>query len=442
MKNIKLLQLWDSLRSGYWFLPALMAVGAITLAFFTLALDRSGQSDPVAQYAWSYAGGPEGARTLLSTVAGSTIAIAGTVFSLTIVALQLASAQFGPRMLRNFIQDTGNQIVLGTFVATFIYCLLVLRTVRGTDANIFVPQISVTVAIVLTLASSGVLIYFIHHVSTSIQAWHVIKGVSSDLDNAIDSLFPKNIGQGIPKQKQRWVEEIPVNFDDASAPIPAMDSGYLQAVDDECLMKIARSKDLLLRLTHHPGNFVVQASELVQVYPGERVNESLIRQINDAFILGSERTENQDVDFPIKQLVEIAIRAISPAINDPFTAIRCIDRLSVALCRLAKTDFPSPYRYDQDNNLRVIADPVTFAELTDAAFNQIRQYGRSDVTVTIRLLEAITRIARHTRNSKDRATLLRHADMIERGSRQGVSEECDRSCIEERYQAAVKALEQ
>ncbi|MEP0754352.1 DUF2254 domain-containing protein [Trichocoleus sp. Lan] len=442
MKNIKLGKLWDSLHSSYWFVPTLMALSAIALAFGMLSLDRAAKSGPIESLGWIYTGGPDGARTLLSSVAGSMITVAGTAFSITIVALTLASSQFGPRLMRNFMQDTGNQVVLGTFIGTFIYCLLVLRTVRGDDYNVFVPQISVTIGMVLALASIGVLIYFIHHVSTSMQASHIIRDVGRELDNAIDRLFPQKIGQGKSVPKQRSVAEIPAGFEKEAAPMLAKESGYLQAIDDELLMKIATSKNLLLRLKYRPGKFIVEGSELVMIWPGERVNKKLTQQFNQAFIFGEQRTEQQDVEFPIDQLVEIAARALSPGINDPFTAIQCINQMTAALCRLAEKDFPSPYRYDKDNNLRAIANPVTFAELVDAAFNQIRQYSKSDVAVKIRLLKAIALIATHTRNQKDRAALLRHAQMIERSSCEEVSEELDRKDIEERYLAAVKALKE
>ncbi|MBD1925509.1 DUF2254 domain-containing protein [Trichocoleus sp. FACHB-90] len=442
MKNIKLGKLWDSLHSSYWFVPTLMVVIAIALALGMLSLDRAGKSGPLESLGWIYTGGPDGARTLLSAVAGSMITVAGTAFSITIVALTLASSQFGPRLMRNFMQDTGNQVVLGTFIGTFIYCLLVLRTVRGDDYNVFVPQISVTIGMVLALASIGVLIYFIHHVSTSMQASHIIRDVGRELDNAIDRLFPQKIGQGKSVPKQRSVAEIPAGFDKEAAPLLAKESGYLQAIDNEQLMKIATSKDLLLRLKYRPGKFVVEGSEMVMIWPGERVNKKLTHHLNQAFIFGEQRTEQQDVEFPINQLVEIAARAISPGINDPFTAIQCIDQMSAALCRLAERDFPSPYRYDNDNNLRVIANPVTFAELLDAAFNQIRQYSKPDVAVVIRLLEAIALIASRTENKKDRAALLRHAQMIQRSSQENISEELDQKDVEERYLTVVKTLEQ
>jgi uncharacterized membrane protein len=268
----------------------------------------------------------------------------------------------------------------------------------------------------------------------------VISEVSTDLDRAIDRLFPEKIGHGT-KESKRQVGEIPTNFDSEACPIRAKGSGYLQAIDDEKLMQIVCKHKLLLRLKHRPGKFVVQGSDLALVWPGERVNQKLLEQLNDAFILGKERTEQQDVEFPIQQLVEIALRAISPAVNDPFTAIRCIDRLSVGLSHIAQREIPSPYRYDAKNNLRVIADSVTFAGLTDVAFNQIRQYSTSDVAVTIRLLEAIAAIAPYTRNKTDRAALLRHANMIKNGSHEIVTEDFDKKEIEQRYQAAVRALE-
>jgi uncharacterized membrane protein len=410
------------------------------LAIAMLTLDRTGNTP---DWRWIYTGGADGARSVLSSVASSMVSVVATAFSITIVALQLASSNFGPRLLRNFMQDTGNQIVLGTFIATFIYCLLVLRTIHGEGEghSLFVPQLSVTVGTGLAIASIGVLIYFIHHASTIIQASHVITQVSGDLDKALERLFPEKIGEG-KANNSRQVGEIPANFDSEASPIKATGEGYLQAIDDDELMKTARQYNLLVRLTTRPGKFIVKGSDLAMVFPQKQVNKSLNKQINDAFILGKERTEYQDVKFPIDQLVEIALRAISPGINDPFTAIRCIDRLSAGLSRLAERDFPSPYRYDDEQNLRVIVEGVTFEGLVDAAFNQIRQYSKSDVAVTIRLLEAIACIATYTRNSKQREALRRHAEMILNNSREQISQERDQKDVEERYHQAIKVLRQ
>lgn len=441
MNNAKFSKLWDSIHSSYWFIPMLMAIGAVVLAFTLVSLDRAGKAGPIEQLGWVYAGGPDGARAVLSAVAGSLATVTATAFSITIVALQLAASNFGPRLLRNFMQDTGNQLVLGTFIATFIYCLLVLRTIHGEDYNLFVPQLSVTVGIVLAITSIGVLIYFIHHASTIIQASHIITEVSHDFDQAIDRLFPEEIGQGI-SESQRPIGEIPKQFDQEAASIRANDVGYLQVIDDDDLMKLASQHDLLIRLQVQPGQFIVKGNELVKVYPRERVDRSLSDHIRKAFILGRERTEQQDIEFPIDQLVEIALRAISPAVNDPFTAIRCIDRLSAGLSSLAQRQFPSPYRYDQAQNLRVIAQVVTFERLVDQAFNPIRQYAQSDSAVTIRLLVAITRIAEANCYATYQFILRHHAEMILRGSKEGLSEEYDRKAVEQWYDKAIAAIEQ
>lgn len=437
MKNARVSKLWDALHSSYWFLPSVMAVLATILAFTMLMLDRTGKS---IDYWWIYTGGASGARSLLEAVAGSMISVCATAFSITIVALQLAASNFGPRLLRNFMQDTGNQVVLGTFIGTFIYCLLVLRTIHseGDGYERFVPQLSITVGILLAIISVGVLIYFIHHASTIIQASHVIENVSEELHKAIERLFPEKIGRALENTVDN---EIPFDFEQESYAVRAKSTGYLQFIDDEELMKLAQKHNLLLRIEYAPGKYIIQGCNLVMVFPGERLNKKLAKQINNTFVLGAERTEQQDIEFPINQLVEIALRAISPAVNDPFTAIRCIDRIAAGFCHLVQRDFPSPYRYDKNNKLRIIAESISFEELADTAFNQIRQYGNSDAAVTTRLLEAITRISSYTDNHEYQKVLRRHADMILQDSRNGLSQEQDFKNVQKRYQVLIKSLE-
>lgn len=439
MKNAKLSKLWDALHSSYWFIPSVMAVLATILAFTMLTLDRTGKS---IDYWWIYTGGASGARSLLEAVAGSMISVSATAFSITIVALQLAASNFGPRLLRNFMQDTGNQVVLGTFIGTFIYCLLVLRTIHGEGDGyeLFVPQLSVTAGILLAFISVSVLIYFIHHASTIIQASHIIENVSNDLHKAIERLFPKKIGRGGIDNEER-VGEIPFDFEQESYPVRANSTGYLQVIDDEELMKLAQKHNCLLRIECLPGKYIIQGCNLVMVFPREKLNKKLAKQINDAFILGKERTEQQDIEFPIYQLVEVALRALSPGINDPFTAIRCIDRLAAGFCHIVQRDFPSPYRYDKNNKLRIIAEQISFEKLAYCAFSQIRQYGNSDAAVTIKLLEAITQISSYTDNSEYQKILRHHADMILQDSRNGLSQEQDIKDVEKHHHTIIKSLE-
>jgi uncharacterized membrane protein len=435
----KLINLWEALHTSFWFLPALMTFAAIGLSFATVALDWVVQESLLKRVALVWIGGIEGARQLLSTIAGSMITVAGVVFSITIVVLALASSQFGPRLLRNFMRDRGNQVVLGTFIATFTYCLLVLRSLHGGDGTPFVPYISVSLGIALALVSVAVLIYFIHHVSVIIQAPTVIAMVAAELEDGIKRLFPEKLGQG-ESMPQTHQKPIPSNFDLHAKPVAASHTGYLQIIDSEGLLRIATENDLVMRLNYRPGHFIVAGSSLLMAWPKQRIGEQLADQIHDLFTLGTYRSPIQDVEFCIDQLVEVAVRALSPGINDPFTAIACIDRLGAALCLLAEREIPSAYRHDSEGKLRVIGDPVTLADLTDAAFNQIRQYGRSSAAVTIHLLETIAVILGRARRETDRIALLRQATMIERGSH-ALTEERDREDVRERYRAVLQYLD-
>jgi len=436
----KLGKVWEALHNSFWFVPSLMVIGAIAIAYFMLSLDHE-DKEWLQGLPLTYSRGPEGAREVLSTVAGSMVSVATTAFSIVIVALQLASGQFGPRLLGNFMRDTGNQIVLGTFISTFVYCLLILRTVNSGDNDEFVPHISVTFSLVLAIFSIAVLIYFLHHVATSIQAQHVISQVGTELNDTIERLFPKKIGRSSAKDRQEIKDtDVPDDLDDEARPIKSEKSGYIQAIDDEELIEIAAKFDAIVRLNYRPGDFVVKGSDLASVWHGQQMNKQLVKKLKGIFIIGNQRTPGQDVEFSINQLVEIAVRALSTGVNDPFTAIRCIDQLSAALCHFVQKEIPSRYRYDENKKLRAIAEPTTFTSVVDAAFNQIRQAGQTDVAVTIRLLEAIARIAQYTTTKEQRAVLLRHAQMIERGSHEGISEELDKKDVQERYFAILKLL--
>lgn len=418
-----------------------MAWLALALALCAVALDEAVADDWLQGFGWSYSGGAEGASLLLSTVAGSMIAIAGTVFSMTLVAMSLASSQLGPRLLRNFMRDTANQVVLGTFVATFVYCLLVLRTIRRADEVAFVPQLSVSIGVLLAMLSIGVLIYFIHHVSVSIQADVVVARVGRELEDGIGRLFPGQLGKaGSEPADAPGEAALPAAFERQARPVGALEDGYLQLIDADALMVLASREDLLLRLERRPGHYLVQGQAMVMVWPGDRVTEALVGQLNEAFVLGNQRTATQDVEFSFHQLVEIAVRALSPGVNDPFTAIACVDRLASALCRLARRDMPSPFRFDGSGRLRLVAPASTFAGIVDMAFNQIRQSARSNPALAIRMLDAIAQIAGHVQDAQDVACLHRHAGMIVRGAREAVPEAGDRLAVETRYVAAAQAL--
>jgi uncharacterized membrane protein len=437
--KVQIFKYWDRVRSGFWFLPTVMASVAVALAIVSVNISNPITVWLTLNFGWTFNGGAEGASALLGMVAGSMITIAGVVFSMTLVALSLTSSQLGPRLLRSFMRDTTTQVVLGTFIATFLYCLLVLRTIRRASDFTFVPHLSISLGVLLAVISVGVLIYFIHHVSVSIQANEVVARIGEELIDGIDRLFPEDIGQGEPKISAAPPEpgffEV---FNQDARPVDADEDGYLQYIDEKSLLALATEEDLVIRLERNPGNYYVAGSPLALILPGDRVTDRLKEQVRSLFVIGNHRTSNQDLEFGVNQLVEIAVRALSPGLNDPFTAITCLDRLGSTLCRLATRDMPSPYRYDDKQQLRIIAHADPFLEITDAAFNQIRQYGRTSIAVTLRLLETIAVITGYATRAEDRATLLRHAEMIVRGAREIFTEPEDRQAVEVRYQKAIR----
>lgn len=434
---------WDDLSTSFWFVPSVMVILAIGLSLATLQFDSLGTSQRwLATFGWTFLRGPEGSRAVMAAVAGSMMTIASVTFSITIVALQLASSQFGPRLLRNFMRDRGNQVSIGTFIATFTYCLLILRTINGTEQGEFVPHLSVTVGLALSLFSLGVFIYFIHHSAESIQAENVIAGVSRELHRAIDRLYPESLGQDQPDSEPQLPKaDLPENFDRDSMSVPSLVSDYLQAIDVEQLMNLAKEHDLVLSVKQRPGKFFFQGGSLVQAWPAEKIDEGVVKAIRATFYFGARRTLSQDVEFAIDQLVEVAVRALSPGVNDPFTAINCVERLGAALCILSEKKIPSRYRYDDDSRLRIVTDKSTVKGIIDDTFNQIRQAARSDTAVTLRLLETIEAVGHHTRSSVFRSALRRQADAIFRGSQEGLADSQDRKDAEQRHRATVQVLE-
>jgi uncharacterized membrane protein len=413
----------------------------VALAAVLLYLDRHVISGPD-RAQWLYGGGADGARTMLSTIAGSVITVAGVVFSITIAALTQASSQFGPRLLRNFMRDTANQFVLGIFVATFLYCLLILRTIHGGDrsnSGEFVPQASVTVAVLMAAASIGVLIYFIHHVSVSLQAPSVVATAQADLEKVIARLPEDQSGSGVARGGCEK-EELPPDFHASARAFASTSEGYVQAIDYEGLMQAAAEADVIVQLEHRPGDHVILGNTLALVWPADRAGAELREQLNGAFMCGRHSTPEQDVEYAIRQMVEIAVRALSPGINDPFTAVNCIDALSASICRVARVGLPGPLRYDHDGRLRLVTPVTTFDGILDTAFNQIRQYGRESVAVTVRLLEVFEACGQQMSSEQQRRGLLRHAEMVYQQSAGAIPEQRDREDVRQRWEAVALGL--
>ncbi len=324
-------------------------------------------------------------RLVLSTIAGSLITVTGVVFSVTIVALQLASTQFAPRILRNFLADRSNQIVLGVLISTFTYTLLVLRMVRskaeGSDA--FVPHISVTVAILLSLVSVGFLIHFIHHAARSIQASVILERVTDDALYNVERLFPNEIGK--PTVEDERKVEIPSTEPEA---IRSCSSGYLQAVDGKSLFDLGKQNRMLIRMTVPIGAFILEGQTLAEVWAEAGCSEDSRAEIRKAFVTGEQRTPDQDAEFNILEIADMGVKALSPGINDPTTANHCIDRLTQILLTIGKRSAPDPMR-TEEGRVHFLAMTSTFNRAFGVAFDQIYHYGRDNPMIVGRLRKAV-----------------------------------------------------
>lgn len=447
-----LLDYWDSLRSSYWFIPSLMAVGAVVLSFVTTAADGRLGSDWIDGVSWLYANKPDGARTLLSTVAGSMIGVAGVTFSITIASVVYASGQYGPRLLSNFMRDTGNQVTLGTFIATFLYCLLVLRTIRAADEGFggenpagdlvgpFVPHLAIAVALVLSLASIAVLIYFIHHVPDSIHVSNVIAGIGRELEHRLDNVFPARLGEGADDENATGEAEVPDALFEEADRVEADGTGYLQSIDPRALLDTAVAHDLVLRLRCRPGDFVTEGDALALAWAPGRLDESVVAKLRGAFVWGRSRTPLQDVRFLVNELVEIAARALSPGVNDPFTAQACLDWLGAALKLLAGRDMPGEARYDDAGALRLIARPTTYAHLVEAVFGQLRPYVSADRNASLYAFKVLAEVAGRTDEAPARDVLRREAEALRDATLEGLVVDVDRRAVEGRYRVVAAIL--
>ena len=435
----RVLAVWDYLHTSFWFVPTLMALAAVGLSVGTLRLDSGPVGSNLArQVSWIWSGQAEGARSVLSTVAESMITVAGTVFSITIAALTLASSQFGPRLLRNFSRDIGNQIVLGTFVGTFLYSLLILRTVEGkTDSSSgFVPNLSITVAVLLAAASVGVLIYFIDHLTTTIQAEHLIATVAAELRVDIARLRP-------PAPPGPGSAKLPtgaVTPEGEPLVVRSIKAGYVQYVNRDGLVATAEERDLVIRMIARPGDFVSKGEAILETWcASDRLPNAVQKDLRGAFSLGARRTPVQDVRYGVLQLAEIAMRALSPAINSPTIAMGCTDWLADALAELARADRPTGTRLGASGRPRLLEQPVGLDELIRLAFDPILSYGANSAMVIERLLGAIARLA-HQSRPEDRPVLLREAELAAEAARAALSTHEDRRRVEAGVHEARQAL--
>ncbi|MEP7038303.1 MAG: DUF2254 domain-containing protein [Acidobacteriota bacterium] len=400
----RLRKLWLDLNSSLWFLPGLIVAGSIVSALVLVEFDKQIGGNWINGYPRLFGVEPSGSRDMLATVAGSMITVAGIVFSIVIVALSLASTQYTPRILRNFMRDQINQVVLGVFVGIFTYCIVVLRTIRGgDDNNIFVPSIAVIVGVLLALVGIGFLIFFIHHIAVSIQASSIIAAVYDETIEVIDELFPHRLGINAPDEEIENLKKLEAELVWQS--VSATKTGYIQNIDIESLLDFTRTRKIIVRMEHGVGEFVIAGAPLVAVtaYFSENklvLDDKFTAQINDIYSIDNFRTIDQDAAFGIRQIVDIVMKALSPGVNDTTTAVICIDYLTAIVSHLAARPFPTHFRF-ADNRLHVISKSPSFVDLLDLTFNQTRQNALSNVAIILGMLQSLEKIALRLRDGKD-----------------------------------------
>ena len=411
-------QLLEMLNDSFWLRPALIVLAAIALAELLTGIERA-ELLPLNDLSdWLYEGGETGARTLLGAIAGSTIGVAGTLFSITITTLTLASNQLGPRLLRNFTSDRSNQITLGVYLGTFSYALLVLRTVRGMEEAAFVPHLAITGAIALALVCVGLLIDFVHHVATLINSETVIEMVFEDLRQTLikwTTLDP----QWDPPPAETWADGLV--FSDERY-------GFIQQLDEESIANWAEHHRATIRLQARPGHFVFPGAPLGVIVPASADPTDILRS---AMALGAQPTASMDIEFTVLQLVDIAVRALSPGINDPNTAMRVIDRLGAALCMLVTRRMLTGVTA-RDGRVVLQRDTTTYDGMTDAMFHMIRQNAATAPAVLIRMLEVLTVIAECERREDRLATLERHSSLVLADALRSIPNEEDRKTVQGR----------
>lgn len=423
----RLRKLLIAISETFWLVPAALTFLGIALAVIFVQVDAANILPLwVLNSSFLYNGGGTGARTLLGAVASSTIGVAGTVFSITIAALSLAAGQMGPRLLRNFVKDRGNQVTLGVFLATFSYALMVLRAVRTQEEGAFVPHVALSFGILLAFISVGTLIYFVGHMAGRINVDTVIGLVSEDVRIAIDSLT----------YSQPQPQSPPIDIWRDAVPVVDARSGYLQQFDRTGLASWALENGALIHLLVRPGDYIFPGAPIALVKPRTVGCEDAIRR---ATALGGQRGSASDLEFPIRQLVEVAVRALSPGINDPHTAISVINRLGSALCDMVPRHLSSGVTVI-NGQVVLVTPSINYDGLVDAMFHMIRQNGVGSTAVLVRLLDVLTVVVNCEPDVMRQRTLRRHADLV-LADAERISSRDDRITIIRRHEAFMVMLE-
>ncbi len=439
MRRVTARYTWDRLRVSFWFVPAIMALVAVPLAWIMYEIDARIPNELLADSRLVLSGDVDALRSTLVSIATTVLATAGVVFTLLTLPLSTVAAQYGSRLLRVFLRDRTTQLVLGMFVGTFVYCIAAAFTILPAEIEPASPQLTATLGLLMMMATFGSLILLVQHISTMLQAPNIAAAAGEQLmdvvrvDDTDDVRSADNSGSAARR-------EIASLMESSGHLIHIAETGYIQTVDPQILLTLARENDLLIRLLQKPGAFVRSGEAVAGVWPPERITEQRDKQIRRAFRVGNQRTPTQDVETAVNQLVEMAVRAMSPAINDPFTAMTCLDHIGNGLTLFVRQGEESLNTYDRDGRLRLIFEPVTFAELLSTAFDMLRHCSCDNADVLLHMLAVINDIGQETKTAEARRLLRHHAGLICAESMAGRLIEEDRRRIQQCAQELDEAL--
>lgn len=396
---------WDRIRSGVWQLPAAMMVAGVVLFRISLSLDAAIDNEALMRLPWLHSGTGDDARNLLSVLVSAMMTMATLVFSMTIVSLSVAASQFGSRLVRSYVRDTRTKLTLGIFAMTIVYCLLALRVVSGGMPPQQVPHLTVSLSLVLSVVCVMAMVVLLHMVAHAIVVDEVIRRVGMDLEASI---------AGLPmKTRADPGEPPPEPFPGRVQELLAASEGYVEAVRYEHLARLAQEEDVFVTLEVIPGDFVAKGDRLGAVHlPSARNDlQALCARLAASVLVGSERTPVQDLAFSIRHLVDVALRALSPAINDANTARVVIDRLRGALTRLLRRQLPSGRYADERGVLRVVARCHTYLDHIAQALDPIRHSAAAQPVVVAALLDALARLMAHADDPAVLAALMEQAEV-------------------------------
>ena len=426
-------------RADLWRVPFSMCVGAVALFLVTVLIDRGAIHDSLRLPGWISIGGPDDARAILGALLGAVSTVLALIFSVALLVLSMAVSNFGPRILYRFVSDGVTQATIGLFLASFVHLLLTFVVTRQQGDRQFVPQLTLMCGVALVMTSFIVLVIFSHRIAMSIQTQNVVAHIVADLDRALVQLMEgaKRVAL-VPRTPDGWAQRDAViaRLDSEGGIVRAPRTGFVQEVDMGALLTATERLDVVARLLYRPGQFVMEGGALAQVWPAARAAD-FAPVVAQGIQIGRQRTLKQDLEFGIAQLVEIALRALSPAINDTFTGLTCIDWLGDELRAFASvTQDSGACLGRRDTTIRLVWPPLMLARLTASAFNQIRQTATGNPAVSIRLLQTFARLGEQVEDAAFREALRQQVEAVWESVSSESLVKSDRADVEKAYRRA------